>query len=256
MAAATAAVKPAAAKATVRCAVEAASMHAAKTAVRCAIEAAAAMKAAAETGLATAGKVVCPAAMVESAKRAGMAVRCHVRRSKAAEVPMVKPRPCAMKIMKGLTVKFTAVKAVKVVTMKITAGEAVAMVKKDMASGNKPSVVKNHETTAPVAAPETPAPGKVMMKMADGKTTEPNKRANEEIDIARVHHQRRSVHHPWVVGGKIDDLRIRRLDDDRLALGRHRLLLRGFQGAGVFRALAHNLDGGHNLLRVIVIGVS
>jgi hypothetical protein len=34
------------------------------------------------------------------------------------------------------------------------------------------------------------------------------------------------------------------------------LLLRGFQGAGVFRALAHNLDGGHNLLRVIVIGVS
>ena len=236
------AVKPAA-KATVRRAVEAASMHAAKTTVRCAIEAAAAMKAAAETGLATAGKVVRPAAMVESAKRAGMAVRCHVRRSKAAEVPMVKPRPCAMKIMKGLTVKFTAVKA-------------VARVKKDMASGNKPSVVKNHETTAPVAAPETPAPGKVMMKMADGKTTEPNKRANEEIDIARVHHQRRSVHHPWVVGGKIDDLRIRRLDDDRLALGRHRLLLCGFQGAGGFRALAHNLDGGHNLLRVIVIGLS
>ena len=69
--------------------------------------------------------------------------------------------------------KFTAVKAVKVVkvvTMKITAGEAVAVVKKDMASGNKPSVVKNHETTAPVAAPEAPAPREVMMKMADGKT--------------------------------------------------------------------------------------
>ena len=249
--------KTAAAKAAVRCAVEAAAMHAAaKAAVRRAIEAAATMKAAAETRLATAGKVVRPAAMVESAERAGMTAWRHVRCSKAAEVPMVKPRPCAMKIMKGLTVKFTAVKAVKVVTMKITAGEAVAMVKKDMASGNKPSVVKNHETTAPVAAPETPAPGKVMMKMADGKTTEPNKRANEEIDIARVHHQRRSVHHPWVVRGKIDDLRIRRLDDDRLALGRHRLLLRGFQGAGVFRALAHNLDGGHNLLRVIVIGLS
>ena len=134
-------------------------------------------------------------------------------------------------------------------------GEAVAMVKKDMASGNKPSVVKNHETTAPVAAPETPAPGKVMMKMADGKTTEPNKgQRRNRHSPGTPPTARRTL--PMGVGGKIDDLRIRRLDDDRLALGRHRLLLRGFQGAGVFRALAHNLDGGHNLLRVIVIGVS
>ena len=193
--------------------------------------------------------------MVESAERAGVAVRCHVRRSKAAGFPMVKPRPATMKIMKSLTVKFTAVKAVKVVTMKITAvGEAVAMVKKDMASGNKPSVIKNHETTAPVAAPEAPAPR--IGKKADGITkTERHKWANEEIDIARVHRQWCAVHYPRIVGGNIDDLRIRWLDDDRLPLGRHLLLLRGFQGAGVFRALAHNLDGVHNLLRVIVIGV-
>jgi len=114
-------------------------------------KATAAMKTAAETGLAAAGKVVGPTAMVESAERAGVAVRCHVRRSKAAGFPMVKPRPATMKIMKSLTVKFTAVKAVKVVTMKITAvGEAVAMVKKDMAMGNKPSVIKNNKTTAQV----------------------------------------------------------------------------------------------------------
>ena len=43
---------------------------------------------------------------------------------------------------------------------------------------------------------------------------------------------------------------------DRLPLRRHLLLLRGFQGAGGFRSLAHSLDGVHNLLRVIVIGVS
>jgi len=210
-----------------------------ETAVRFASEAAA-MHTSAEAGLAAEGVLVDHATVVESAECAGVAAPLHVRRSESTIGSMVEVILVAIKIA---TVEIAAV------------GKSVTVVKKGMAMGKKPSVVKNHETTAPVAAPEAPAPR--IGKKADGITkTERHIWANEEIDVARVHCQRSAVHHPRIVGGNIDDLRIRRFDDYRLPLRRHLLLLRGVQCAGGFRSLAHNLDGVHNLLRVIVVSVS
>ena len=186
-----------AAETALRSTAEASAVHgAAETAVRSASEASA-MHTSAEAGLAAEGVLVDHATVVESAECAGVAAPLHVRRSESTIGSMVEVILVAIKIA---TVEIAAV------------GKSVTMVKKGMAMGKKPSVVKNHETTAPVAAPEAPAPR--IGKKADGITkTERHIWANEEIDIARVHCQRRAVHHPRIVGGNIDDLRIRRFDD-------------------------------------------
>ena len=73
---------------------------------------------------------------------------------------------------------------------------------------------------------------------------------------ARPQPNRVTVDQIRIVFGDVHDLRIGRLNDNIRSLIRHRLLRRGLQVTGFFRFSTHDLNGGHDVGLLIVIGVA
>src|ERR1700751_4700810 len=118
-------------------------------------------------------------------------------------------------------------------------------------------MVEKRSTAMPVIAPMTPAPPK-SSEEADTKSN-----AEAEADAApknsghripvRVSDDRRPVHQPRIVGRDVDHLRVGRLDDDRVALRGHLLLLAAVQMASVARLLTKGLHRIGDILRLVDI---
>ena len=113
---------------------------------------------------------------------------------------------------------------------------------------------------APVRAPVVPAPSISAIKSDSEPEAKRKVRAAEpDSRIVVPIRPRRdcvSVDRPRVVGRDVDHLRIRRLNDDGGALGLHGLLVGGFQIAGGLRFLAHDLNGVHYVLLLVVIRIT
>ena len=167
---------------------------AAETAVRSASEAAA-MHTAAETGLAAGGSwfATPPWSNPLNAPGVALASMCGAAKPRSARWSN---RSCR-ESHKAATVKPSPEHPESQGHVLRTA------VKKGMAPGEKPVVIKNYETIVPVAAPGSPSPRESGMKMPRGKPT-PNQITGptKKLEIARVRHQRRSVHHPRIVVGR------------------------------------------------------
>ena len=214
----------------------------AKTAV-CSTGEAAAMHTATETRLPAGGIMVCETTMVESTECAGALTRRYVRRSKAAI---------------GAVVDRSAAKAQAAIrktmprsTPKVRAMYSEPAVDKRRTPGDEPVVIENYEPVVPIAAPGMPTPGKVTVKVSEGKThIEPNNRTDEKtpVEIPRICQQGRPVYDPRIILRKIDDFRVRRFDNCRLVFCRHSLLRRGLKSTGALRPLAHHLHSIENVL--------
>src|SRR6266852_2379019 len=98
----------------------------------------------------------------------------------------------------------------------------------DSAVGNVAVVAESDAVVMPIISPVVPSPAKAA-KEADAKAeTKPNSRSGKvqsRIPIpSRPDPDRLSIHEPGIVFRHVNDLRISRLDHDRLALLGHGLL--------------------------------
>src|ERR1700723_2088510 len=111
----------------------------------------------------------------------------------------------------------------------------------------------------PVKSPMAPAPSKATEEANSKTNSEREVRAsipNSGIRIpARPGHNWTAVHQPRIIGGDINDIGLRRLNDYRRALRSHGLLRGALQIAGGFRFLAHYLNRVHHFLLLVVVGV-
>jgi len=67
---------------------------------------------------------------------------------------------------------------------------------------------------------------------------------------------RTAVNQPGIISRNVNYLGVSRLNGNGGVLIRYGLLRRGFKIAGLFRSLAHHLNGVHHILFLVVVGVS
>src|SRR5438270_8818841 len=121
-------------------------------------------------------------------------------------------------------------------------------------------VVEGDRAVAPVETPVMPAPA-VMREKTDAQAQSEVKARSAVVgtrhaDPVRVGKERCAVREPRIVGRHVHDLRIRWLDDDRLALCRDRLLRCALQRTRRLRASAQRLDRLHHLACLAGIGLT
>ena len=121
-------------------------------------------------------------------------------------------------------------------------------------------VVVDRCSAVPVVSPVMPAPP-ISSKKADAKAdSESNPRSGQEDSWhripTRIRDDRLTVHEPGVIGRYIDDFRIGRFDDDRVALGCYLFLFIAIQVAGLAGLLTHGLDGVRHCLLLIGVCVA
>src|ERR1039457_133222 len=136
----------------------------------------------------------------------------------------------------------------------------IAPVVESVASGVVPVVVINCEMVMPIESPMGPPPSKPAEEADSEADSEREVRAaipDSRIRIpARPRQYGISVNQPRIIRRNVNDIGIRRLNDDRRALRRYVLLRRGLKIAGSLRSLTHHLYGIHHVLLLVVIGVA
>src|SRR5208283_1215950 len=140
-----------------------------------------------------------------------------------------------------------------------TSVEVVPVIKR-AALGVVPVVVIHYDSVMPIESPLRPAPS-IAPEEADSES-----RSEREVRAAkpdsgigvpsRPRHYGTSVNRPRIIRGDVNDIGASRLNDDRRALRRYRLLRRGLKIAGFLRPLAHHLYGVQHVLLVVVVGVA
>jgi hypothetical protein len=145
----------------------------------------------------------------------------------------------------------------RVTAIKVVASIEIVAIDDRSAVGEIRVVVVDHPMTMPVPSPVIPAPSK-SAKEADSKpSTEEKSRAvikdSGHWVPTRVGEDRISIHEPRIIGRDVDQVGVRRLDDNRVVLRRHLLLLVAIQVAGLSSLLAHRLDGIHHILLLVGI---
>src|SRR5437016_1345413 len=108
-----------------------------------------------------------------------------------------------------------------------------------------PVVVVPHEAVVPVEAPVVKPPAE-SAEEADAETESERNPGTDSVEAgvpepARVSDDRRPVNQPWIVGGHVDDIGVRRLDHDRLALGDD-IFLRGRLEVACLRSEEHTSE--------------
>jgi len=128
------------------------------------------------------------------------------------------------------------------------------------AVGDVGVAVVDHGMAVPVASPVMPAPPKSAEESDSKSKTEGDLgtgiKDSGHGNPAPVGDDRRPVHEPGIVGGHVDNLRVDRFDDDRVALSRYVFLFVAIQFASLPGLLAHCLDGIRHILLLIGIGVA
>src|SRR5712675_582522 len=146
------------------------------------------------------------------------------------------------------------VKRGAVVEISAAAVEVVAIY--DCAAVGDVSVMVEHRAAiVPVISPVIPTPAK--------SSEEADSKSSAEVESwagikdsghgipTRVGQNGVSVHDPWIVSGHVNNVRIRRLNDDRASLSRYLLLVVAVQLSGLLSLLAHRLDGVRHSLRIV-----
>lgn len=123
------------------------------------------------------------------------------------------------------------------------------------AVGDVSVMVEHRAAIVPVISPVIPAPAK------SSEETDPKSSAEVESWATikdsghgiptRVGQNGVSVYDPWIVSRHVHNVRIRRLNDDRVSLSRHLLLVVAVQLSGLLSLLAHRLDGIRHSLRIV-----
>src|SRR5258706_7931624 len=111
--------------------------------------------------------------------------------------------------------------------------------------------------TNPQCIPPPPIPA----EEADAKSeTKSDSRAGKEQSWIRIPARPNadgfSIDKPWIVFRHVDDLRISRLNHNRLALLRDGLLRCAFQVAGSLCAITHYLNGAHHFLLLVYVSIA
>src|SRR5580698_1613452 len=123
------------------------------------------------------------------------------------------------------------------------------------------AVVVDHRAPAPVSAPVIPAPAVAAIETDSEANPAPIKARTAPPDSGIVVPIRPrgngiAVNQPRIVSRNVNYLRVRGLNDDIRSLALHRLLVGRFQVARALRFLAHELNGVHHVLLLVVIGVA
>src|SRR5882757_2466032 len=188
------------------------------------------------------GKPACR--VVVSFKRPGRAARAVVDVAVGRETPILGPESAPSGSAWSAT-------TAAIIDIAVIEGGAVREV---------PLVVVNSVVVVPVVTPVAPAPPEPAEEADTEACAEEEVRSaipNSRIGIpARPGDERQAVHEPWIIGGYIDDIGSRGLNDDRGTLSGYILLRRGAQVAGLFRFLAHHLDGVRHVLLLVVIRIA
>src|SRR5882724_9458398 len=130
----------------------------------------------------------------------------------------------------------------------------------DSAVGDVGVVVENDSVVMPVVSPVVPAPA-IAAKEADAKAqAKRNSRSGKVqpwIPIpAWPDPDRLSIHKPRIIFRHVNDLRIGRLDHDRLSLLAHTLLGCAVQVPRLLRPLTHDLNSIHYGLLLVDVGIT
>src|SRR3979490_467803 len=121
-------------------------------------------------------------------------------------------------------------------------------------------VVVNCGATVPVIIPVMPAPPESSEETDSKSSTEVNRwtaiKDSGHGNPTRVGDDGLSGYEPRIVGRHVNNIRVGRLNNDRVALSRYILLLVVTQLAGLPSLLAHRLNGICHSLRLVGIGVA
>src|SRR6266849_10561856 len=120
------------------------------------------------------------------------------------------------------------------------------------AMGEVRVIAVNQATPVPIRSPVVPPPAEAAEETDTNSNTEPDPRPVEEEarnpNPTWVELERTTVDDPRIVLRHIHDLRICRINDDRISLGRHGFLRRALQVPGLLRSLAHHLNRVEDIL--------
>ena len=181
--------------------------------------------------------------MIKAAERAGVrsSLRVKAGTSTKARATVKTRRP------------MESVAVAKIAVMETLVAELMAM-------RNKGVMVEERSAAVPVISPVAPAPPK-SSEEADAKS---NSKAKADAAPKNPGHRIPAwigddwvaIYQPRIIGRHIDNLRISRLDDDRVSLFGDPFLVSAIQMAGFLSLLAHLLDSIGDILRVVDIGLA
>ncbi len=190
------------------------------------------------------GKASCIAAVIKATEGAGAGIWLSVKGGGPTSVERV--------AMADIPVIEVAVVEI-VVTEIVTVDDRSAM-------GDVSIVVVNRPAAVPVVSPVMPAPPKSSEKADPESDSKSNPHTAKEDSWhgipAWVRDDWRPVYEPRIVSRHVDYIRIGRFDDNRIALSCYLLLLIAIEVAGLARLLAHRLNRGSHILRLVRIGVA
>ena len=197
-----------------------------------AVETSAAVKSAAEARLPARGKPSRDSSMIKAAERAGMTTGLDMRRPKS-------PLGSYKSMLRGgsmeprISTRAPALKSAS--TMKSAAmievpGRAIerVVIGEDSAVGDVGVVVEDDSVAMPIISPVVPAPAEAAEEadaIAEAKRNSRSGKIQPWIPIPTwPDPDRPSIHEPGIIFRQINNLRIGRLDHDRLSLLGHGLL--------------------------------
>src|SRR5271156_4439075 len=113
-------------------------------------------------------------------------------------------------------------------------------------------IAVNHAVSMPVRTPAVPPPAEATVETDANSEAEPDSRPivveARNPTPTRVVVERITIDDPRIVFRHINDLRICRFNDDRIAVGGDGFLLSALQVPGLLRSLTHHLNGIEDVL--------
>src|SRR5437016_4174507 len=168
-------------------------------------------------------------------------------------------RPMEPGTSAGRSASVERVAMVEVAAIEVAVVEVVAIDDRS-AVGDVGVVVVNHPMAMPVASPVMPSPSESSEEADPEANSKPNPWSRQEDPWhgipAWVCHDRLAIHEPRIIGRHVDDLRVGRFDDDRVALRCYLFLFVAIQAPSLVSLLTHHLDGIRHILLLIGVCVA